>query len=103
MKTSVTPIFRRAALLAAVSLAASGCANLQGDAPNFDSKFGATFKQAMAQQVMHPNAGQTAKTTATFDGKAAVALMNEYRDSFKAPPPSFAVLGIGGGIAATGR
>jgi hypothetical protein len=59
---------------------------------------GSATRQAMAQQVLRPQAGAVAgDATPPFDGAAAVHTLARHREGFKAPPASFNVLGIGSG------
>jgi hypothetical protein len=89
-----------AAALALVALAAlTGCATaLAPAAPELDARLGTATRQALAQQVLRPQAGTGAPdATAPFDGAAAVHTLARHREGFKAPPSSFSVLGIGSG------
>ena len=91
------------AAVAAPALAAlaslTGCATAFGPAaPGLDARMGDATRQALAQQVLRPRAGDTPDApAATFDGVAAVQLLTRHREGFKTPPTTFSVLGIGSG------
>ena len=76
-----------------------GCATAFAPAaPELDARLGTATRQALAQQVLRPQAGAAASdATAPFDGVAAVHTLTRHREGFKAPPASFNVLGIGSG------
>jgi type IV pilus biogenesis protein CpaD/CtpE len=76
----------------------AGCSLLPASAPKSDGAFGTTVRHAMAQQTAHPGAGLAPRAGDTFDAQSARSAINKYRDSFKTPPPSFTILGIGGNI-----
>lgn len=89
-----------AAALALAALAGlGGCATAFAPAaPELDARLGDATRQALAQQVLRPAAGDTAADRPThFDGVAAVQLLARHREGFKAPPTTFSVLGIGSG------
>lgn len=88
-----------AMLTALVTLATlTGCA-LPSAAPKLDAELGQATRQALAQQVLRPDAGRepaSASANASgFDGVSAVNALARHREGFKAPPSSFSVLGIG--------
>lgn len=95
------PLYGRpAAALALVALAAlTGCATAFAPAaPELDARLGSTTRQALAQQVLRPQAGAgPTDAAAPFDGVAAVHTLARHREGFKTPPSSFSVLGIGSG------
>jgi hypothetical protein len=76
--------------------ACAGTPMQSGATPEFDSRFGDAVRQARARQTIDPEAGKNADPVAGIDGEAARATMTEYYKSFKEPPPTFNILGIGG-------
>jgi hypothetical protein len=76
----------------------AGCSLLPASAPKSDGAFGTTVRHAMTQQTAHPGAGMVARAGEEFDAQSARSAVNKYRDSFKTPPPTFTILGIGGNI-----
>lgn len=88
-----------ASLASLASLATlTGCA-LPSAAPKLDAELGLATRQALAQQVLRPEAGREPATSSaavtSFDGVSAVNALTRHREGFKAPPSSFSVLGIG--------
>lgn len=88
------------ALLALAGLAGlgglGGCATaLPAAAPALDARLGEATRQALAQQVLRPQAGTEPAAAAGFDGVAAVHVLARHREGFKAPPSTFGLLGIG--------
>lgn len=67
-----------------------------GATPEVDARFGDAVRQARARQTIDPEAGKNTDPVAGIDGEAARATMTEYYKSFKEPPPTFNILGIGG-------
>lgn len=84
-------------LLAACSgaLLATGCANLPPAAPNVDAGFGASVRQAMSAQTANPAAGRNAGSPQGFDAQSAVLAIARHRSTFKEPPPTITLVGIG--------
>lgn len=79
-----------------------GCAALPGnDAPIVDSRFGDSVRQMVAAQTAERDPQRAAQGRGGFDGQSAVSAINRHRDSFKAPPPTFTILGIGGSAGGT--
>jgi hypothetical protein len=64
--------------------------------PQADARFGESVTLLRAQQVIHPEASADTDPVAGIDGKAAKGAMDNYRDSFRKPPPE-ATPTIGGG------
>lgn len=95
-----TPSRRSLAICTALATLATltGCA-LPSAAPRLDAELGQATRQALARQVLRPEAGRepaAASAAATsFDGVSAVNALTRHREGFKAPPSSFSVLGIG--------
>lgn len=84
------------ALLAALALL-SGCTSVT---PVADSHFGEAVRAARAAQTLNPQASATNRDPVTgLDGRAGATAVERYHDSFKAPPRTFEVLGIGGGLS----
>jgi type IV pilus biogenesis protein CpaD/CtpE len=88
-------------LAAAIAAALSGCAATQ--APQTDARFGDSVRSAIAAQTLNPNAGAKPGGPTATDAQAAVNALKRYRDGFKEPPPSFTILGIGGGVQPSGQ
>jgi cytochrome c556 len=75
----------------------AGCSALPAAAPVSDGAFGQTVRRTMGQQVAQPLAGAVARGADEFDAQSARSALAKHRDSFKTPPPTFTILGIGGG------
>lgn len=75
-------------------LVLGGCAT---PTPHLDRQFGTAVDTAKAQQTLNPDASRNADPVAGIDGTAADSAVDEYHNSFKAPPPSFPVINIGAG------
>jgi cytochrome c556 len=75
----------------------AGCSALQPAAPVSDGSFGQAVRRTMGQQVANPQAGIAARGADGFDAQSARSALAKHRDSFKTPPPTFTILGIGGG------
>lgn len=76
-----------------------GCAgpSWDGTQPNdVHNRFGDAVRQARAQQTLNPEAGRNTDPVAGIDGVAAQNTIGRYQTSFKEPPPTFNILGIGG-------
>ncbi len=89
-----TTIHRRTLIAVAIA-ALAGCA---ANTPNLDAHFGEAVRTARAQQTINPDGPRNPDPVAGLDGRAAKSAMDTYQDSFKAPPPTFNVINIGGGI-----
>jgi cytochrome c556 len=74
----------------------AGCSVLPAAAPVSDGGFGQTVRRTMGQQVAQPQAGTAARGAEEFDAQSARSALAKHRDSFKTPPPTFTILGIGG-------
>jgi hypothetical protein len=81
--------------LAALAIAGllSACA---ASTPQFDRRFGASVRDAMASQVANPVAEANTDPVAGMDGRSAVLAFDRYQKSFAEPAPQ-AVFIIGGG------
>ena len=78
----------------------SACASvLVPTTPQWDARFGADVRTALAQQVIHPDAGRNADPVAGMDGRAARAAYERYQkaSSEPAPQPSSFTIGVSGG------
>ena len=71
-----------------------GCTSLT---PHFDQQIGRAVETAKAQQTVNPDASRNTDPVAGIGGTPADSAMDEYHNSFKAPPPTFTVINIGGG------
>ena len=89
----ILPKLKRSLLLASL-LASYGCVS---PSPFLDSRFGLAVNTAKAQQTINPDAAKNTDPVRGIDGMAAKDSMERYHDSFKAPPPTFTVINIGGG------
>jgi hypothetical protein len=72
----------------------AGCATTP--TPELDARFGDAVRATRSAQILYPNAPANANPVLGLDGKSAVNALDRYQDSFKAPPQTFEVLGIGG-------
>jgi hypothetical protein len=77
--------------------AIAGCASTT--TPVYDQSFGQAVRMARAQQTINPDASRNTDPVAGIDGVAAKESIGVYRDSYKAPPPTFNVINIGGGLS----
>lgn len=71
----------------------SACAS---NTPVVDSRFGEAVRAARAAQTMNPQASANRDPVLGIDGLAGAAAMERYQESFKAPPKTFEIQGIGG-------
>lgn len=88
---------KKTLLAAAICQLFAACASTS---PNVDQHFGEAVRAARAQQIINPAASLNPDPVAGIDAKASKESMDRYQDSFKAPPPSFEVINIGGGLSA---
>ena len=65
--------------------------------PYFDQQVGLAVNTAKAQQTLNPDASRNADPVAGIGGTEADYTIDEYHNSFRAPPPTFTVINIGGG------
>lgn len=82
----------------AVLAGLAGCDSLPPAAPQLDAAFGQSVRVAAMAQTANPQAGRVVKIADGFDAQSAVSAIARHRASFKAPPPSFTVVGIGGSL-----
>lgn len=74
-------------LLAAGSL--SACAGITAQTtPRWDSRFGLDTRAALAQQVLHPDAGRNTDTVAGMNGRSARAAYERYQKAAGEQPSS---------------
>lgn len=96
----VTKIFHRL-LLAVVLLGGSGlmagCAGTT--TPELDAKFGDAVRTSRERQTLNPAASANKDPVLGIDAKAAVNTQERYQDSFRSPPKTFEILGIGGNLS----
>jgi hypothetical protein len=64
--------------------------------PDMDAKFGDAVRAVRQQQILNPAAPMGNNPVLGIDGQAAASAQDRYHDSFKAPPKTFEVFGIGG-------
>ena len=70
--------------------------------PNLDAKFGDAVRASQQQQTLDPNAPEGNNPVMGIDGQAAAGAQERYQESFKTPPKSFEVFGIGGTSGSNG-
>jgi hypothetical protein len=75
-------------------VASAGCVGVT--TPFHDAQFGSAVRQAKQAQTINPTAPAHGDPVAGLDGAAGRAVVERYQESFRAPPPSFEVLNIGG-------
>lgn len=81
--------------MAALVLGATGCASTT--TPELDARFGDAVRASRERQILNPGASANKDPVLGIDAKAAVSAQERYQESFKSPPKTFEVLGIGGG------
>jgi hypothetical protein len=79
----------------ALACLVTGCAV----SPDYDAKFGDAVRTARLAQTLHPGAAANRDEALGLDGRSAGSALERYQDSFKAPPPSFEVINIGGALS----
>lgn len=83
-------------------LVLAGCVSSR--TPQFDARFGQAVNAAKAAQTLDPQAASKAPAPNGLDGPAADETIHRYRDSFKAPPPTFVIInGAGSAPAGSAR
>lgn len=82
-----------ATLVIGMSLQLAGCASTT---PELDSRFGEAVRGTRDAQALKPAAPVSKDPVLGVDGKAAVQAQERYEESFKSPPKTFEVIGIGG-------
>lgn len=91
---SLKRVFQMAGLAAAFAVA--GCGSTT---PYLDSKFGEAVNATREQQAVYPQGTAPQAEAQGIGGKPAVHAQERYQDSFKTPPRTFEVLGIGGTLS----
>jgi hypothetical protein len=79
---------RRIRTLAFALVLIPGCAPIPPD-----PDFGGSVAAARQQMRLNPNPQPLSDTSRSQDGPAASESVQRYRDSFKAPPPTFVIFG----------
>ncbi len=92
MKRTITV----AGALAAVALLSTACTTPA--TPSYDARFGEAVRQAQAMQTLNPDAGKNTDPVIGIDGESGKNAVDGYQESFKAPPRSFEIFDIGGGL-----
>ncbi len=78
----------------ALAAVLAGCAQTT---PQFDRHFGEAVRQAVARQIIAPDAGANPDPVAGVDGASARSAQDNYRRSFSAAPPAGAfTMGVSG-------
>ena len=85
-------------LAAGLALVAGLTACATSTTPELDKKFGETTTAVREAQVLNPPGVPVTEQGLGLDGKPAVHAQERYQDSFKSPPRTFEVLGIGGSL-----
>lgn len=91
---------RHPAVFIVLSVLLAACSHTS--TPQFEQRFGQASRQALAQQVLDPQAGARRVPAHGLDGASARAVMDRYRASFAdpnvqpAPPVQFMLGGISG-------
>ena len=66
------------------------------------TRFGDAVREARARQTLNPEASRNTDPVAGIDGEAGRQAIDGYQRSFKEPPRTFNILGIGGtGVTAS--
>lgn len=84
-----------AALVLGVAAQLTGCSSTT---PELDAKFGDAMRAVREGQTLDPAASANEDPVLGVDGKAAVSAQDRYQESFKSPPKTFEILGIGGSL-----
>jgi hypothetical protein len=85
-------------VLVGLSMMVWGCAGNLPQAQRadiFDQHQGTSFESAMSKQVLNPEAGKEPVPAVGFDGEAAAANMQKYRDVLKRAEKAEEVAGVG--------
>ncbi len=100
MTIKTTPRVLLTATTIALMVQLTGCGSTT---PDLDAKFGDAVRTARQQQTLNPAAPMGNNPVLGIDGRAAASAQDRYQDSFKAPPKTFEVLGIGGALSSGGQ
>lgn len=94
MKNPLLGLLSRRTLAApAIAGLLSACA---ASTPQFDQRFGATVRDALASQIADPAAAANPDPVAGMDGRSAVLAFDHYQKTFAEPAPQPTTLIIGG-------
>ena len=93
MTIKITPRVLLTATTIAIMVQLTGCGSTT---PELDAKFGDAVRTARQQQTLNPAAPTGNNPVLGIDGQAAASSQDRNHDSFKAPPKTFEVFGIGG-------
>lgn len=94
MKATVLQAFLPRLALAGALAALGGCA---ATTPDWDQTFGEATRGALAQQISHPEAGQSVAPVLGRSGPAASAAYARYLKSLSEPaPPATFTIGVSG-------
>lgn len=96
MHSPYTTLLRAAPILLLTALAA-GCSTVT--TPELDAGHGDAVRAIKATQTLDPKAPTGSSPVIGIDGKAAVNAQERYQESFKTPPATFNVMGIGGSLS----
>ncbi|MBT2333882.1 hypothetical protein J7E49_08185 [Variovorax paradoxus] len=88
-------MFIKSTTLALTLLLGTGCSHVT---PNYDARFGDAVREAKRNMTINPDAGKDGNPVVGMDGRAARESMQQYHESYKAPPPAVNVINIGGAI-----
>ena len=100
MTIKITPRVLLTATTIALMVQLTGCGSTT---PDLDAKFGDAVRTARQQQTLNPAAPMGNNPVLGINGQAAASAQDRYHDSFKAPPKTFEVLGIGGALSSGGQ
>ncbi len=98
---------RQTLLTAGLGLLVStaGCSSMPAlfpsPTPVLDAAFGNAVRAALTAQTLDPQAGLNTDPIRDIDGESAKNAIDRYQNSFKQPPRTFNVLGIGGSLGDT--
>lgn len=92
MTIKITPRVLLSATTIALMVQLTGCGSTT---PDLDAKFGDAVRTARQQQTLNPAAPMGNNPVLGIDGQAAASAQDRYHDSFKTPPKTFEVFGIG--------
>ncbi|HWT19666.1 MAG TPA: hypothetical protein VN280_12185 [Variovorax sp.] len=92
-------MFIKSTTLALTLLLGAGCSHVT---PNYDARFGDAVRDAKRKMTINPDAGKDGNPVVGMDGRASRESMQQYHESYKAPPPAVNVINIGGGIGSQG-
>jgi len=90
--TTFSTVARVASVLGLVSLMA-GCA--VSPTPELDARFGDAVRGARLAQTLNPNASANRDPVKGLDGSSAAHVIDNYRQSYKAPQGTFDVFNTG--------